>query len=81
MKYIEELLPGDSFVSDSHNYLLTSDFKKNGCRLSYDLKSGNPKWFEASDIVDTIQIYTMDEKNTIIPIKETQKNEYTTKNI
>jgi|688.fasta_scaffold04147_18 hypothetical protein len=74
MKYIEELLPGDSFVSDSHNYLLTSDFKKNGCRLSYDLKSGNPKWFEANSVVDLEPIYILDKDNTIIAIKEVMKD-------
>ena len=75
MKYIEELLPGDSFVSDSHNYLLTSDFKKNGCRLSYDLKSGNPKWFEANSVVDVEPIYRLDKGNgNIIAIKEVMKD-------
>ncbi len=80
MKYIEELNNGDIFAVDQHTFLLTSDFKKNGSKLAYSLKNGNPKWFEASDIVDAVQIYTMDEKNTIIPIKETQKHEHTTKN-
>jgi hypothetical protein len=74
MKYIEELSPGDSFFADNHNYLLTSDFKKNGCRLSYSLKSGNPKWFEANFVVDVEPIYILDKDNNIIAIKEIVKN-------
>jgi hypothetical protein len=81
MKYIEELNNGDAFVVDQQIFLLTSDFKKNGSKLAYSLKNGNPKWFEASHIVDAIQIYTMDETNTIIPIKETPKDDYSSQNI
>lgn len=74
MKYIEELSPGDSFISDNNNYLLTSDFKRNGSRLCYDLKSGNPKWFDANAVVDIEPIYILDKDNTIIAIKEVIKD-------
>ena len=39
MKYIEELNNGDSFELDNNFYVLTSDFKKSGDRLSYSLKT------------------------------------------
>lgn len=74
MKYIEELSSGDSFVFDNRNYLLTSDFKKNGSRLSYDLKSGSPKWFEANSVVNIEPIYILDKDNNIIAIKEVIKD-------
>lgn len=75
MKYIEELNNGDSFIYNDIKFLLTSDFKKDGSKLAYSLDNGNAKWFSPSDIVEKIQIYTMDESNTILPIKET-KNEH-----
>lgn len=80
MKYIEELSPGECFSFKDSYWIITIDFKNNGKRLCYNLESGNPSWFDADTIVDDIQIYTMDEKNVIIPIKETQKNA-TTKSI
>ena len=61
MKYIEELNQGDCFTLEKDIYLLTSDFKQNGNRLSYSLKSGNPKWIEANAIVDIESLYTLDK--------------------
>lgn len=74
MKYIEELSPGDSFLSDSDNYFITSDFKKSGARLCYNLKSGTPKWFEANAMVDLEPIYILDKDNNIVAIKEITKD-------
>lgn len=73
MKYIEELENGDSFSHKDRLYLLTSDYKKNGQRLSYDLKSGLPFWFNPQDMVDNTPIYKLDTNNNIIPIKPTPK--------
>lgn len=75
MKYVEELVPGDCFSLDNNYYLLTSDFKASGDRLSYSLDSGNPKWMKANDTVDILPIYRLDEENSIIAIKPTLKNE------
>lgn len=80
MKYIEELYAGQCFDHKDNYWITTIDFKSNGKRLCYNLKSGVPSWFDSDTIVDDIQIYTMDEKNIIIPIKETEKNA-TTKTI
>ena len=75
MKYIEELLVGSCFLYKNNYYILTADFKSNHQKLCYDLNSGFPKWIFGDTIVDHIQIYTMDEKNTIIPIKEIKKED------
>lgn len=73
MKYIEELSPGNCFFLNNKHFLLTIDFKSNNKKLCYSLEDGSPLWLDGDSIVDGVQIYTMDEKNTIIPIKETQK--------
>jgi|688.fasta_scaffold03665_23 hypothetical protein len=73
MKYVEELLAGNCFIYNNNYYLITVNFKSNNQRLCYNLDSGFPHWISGETIVDDIQIYTMDEKNTIIPIKENKK--------
>lgn len=75
MKYIEELAPGDCFTFNNNKYLLTSDFKSSGTRLSYSLNNGSPKWFEANTMVSQEPIYILDKNNNIIAIKQyTQEN-------
>lgn len=76
MNYVEELKNGDIFKLEDSIFILTSDFKKDGSRLTYSLKNGNAKWVSASCIVEKIQVYTMDFSNTIIPIKEIPKENY-----
>jgi hypothetical protein len=71
MKYIEELNPGDCFTFDSSLFILTSDFKKNGQKLSYSLCSGQPRWMNSQDIVESTSIYTLDENNNISPVQIT----------
>ena len=75
MKYIEELNSGDCFNYDNKSYLITSDFKKDNSKLCINLESGFPKWFLPEIIVKKIEIYTLDESNNIVPIKETKKDE------
>lgn len=70
MNYIEELNAGEVFVAkDNHIFLLTIDFKNNGQKLAYCLSDGNPRWFNANDIVQKTQLYQLDEQNNVIPIK------------
>jgi hypothetical protein len=69
MKYLEELKSGDCFVYKEQNFLLTSDFKRDGSRLCYSLVSGYPKWLSGQDIVEPLSIYSLDKDNNIIPIK------------
>ena len=75
MKYIEELFSGDCFKSENRLFIITSDFKKDNSKLCFDLESGFPKWFLPETIIDKIEIYTLDESNNILPIKETKKDE------
>ena len=76
MKYIEELASGDSFTYNNISYLITADFKSNGQKLAYSLIDGFAKWFDPSTIIEKINLYTLDEKNNILPIKEQKKEEY-----
>ncbi len=73
MKYIEELNNGDCFLYNGQIFLLTSDFKKNGHKLAYCLSSGLPQWFSGNDMITLNPVYTTDEENNIVPIKETPK--------
>jgi len=76
MKYIEELVGGDSFLYDNTHYVLTSDFKKDGKKLAYSLDSGFAKWFEPASIVEKTNLYILDNQNNILPIKEHKKENY-----
>lgn len=73
MKYLEEILQGDCFSYNHSFYIMTNDFKKNGDRLSIDLKTGYSKWLKPGEIVTLIDIFTIDKDNNIIAIKERQK--------
>jgi hypothetical protein len=77
MKYIEEIENGDCFEYKGSKFLLTSDFRKNGNRLGYNLTNGLPKWFDAQDIINVCQIYTLDCNNNLEPVKETKKSDVT----
>lgn len=69
MKYIEELNPGDSFSYENRQYLLSSDFKSEGSRLSVSIVDGNSRWFKGNEIVNVLPLFTLDKDNNIIPIK------------
>lgn len=75
MKYIEELSSGDCFEYESRKFLLTSDFRKNGCRLAYSLTDGFSSWMNSQTIVEVLPIYWLDKDNNITPIKESQQND------
>jgi hypothetical protein len=74
LKYVEEIFPGNCFLHNNNYFILTIDFKSNNKKLCYNLVNGSPVWLSGDTIVEDIQIYTMDDKNTIIPIKETPKH-------
>lgn len=76
MKYIEELHSGDCFIIDNKPYLLTTDFKSNGSKLSYCLENGSPRWVRNGDIVEIMPVYKLDKDNNIVPLKETKKDDY-----
>lgn len=75
MIYIEELEPGDVFVSEDTIYLLTCDFKSNNDRLCFCLSTGLPKWFGPSTIVSINPVYSLDNNNNIVPVKESKKHD------
>lgn len=75
MKYIEELAPGDCFEENNSLYLVTCDYKSRGDKLCFCLSTGLPKWFGASTIVRINPIYSLDENNNIVPVKETKKHD------
>ncbi len=80
--FIEELEFGDCFFIDSKYYVLGIDHRKDGKKLCVSLIDGSPRWFKGNNIVEKIQIYTMDKDNIIIPIKETKKDaDYKTQDI
>lgn len=69
MKTIAELIAGDSFYFIDDYFIVTSDFKMNGNKLCYSLKTGQPQWFETLKEVDNINLYFLDKENNITPIK------------
>jgi hypothetical protein len=79
MKYIEELTAGDTFESNGLIFLLTVDFKKSGDKLAYCLINGSPKWFSSQTIVEAIPVYSLDNENNPVAIK--QNVSYKTQNI
>lgn len=70
MKFLEELSTGDTFKILNEYFLLSTDFKKNGQRLCFNLKTGQSKWIEANSCVDITPVYTLDNNNNIVPMKE-----------
>lgn len=72
MKYIEELVAGDCFEFNNKKFLLTSDFRKNGQKLSYSLTDGFPFWINSQDVVDISPIYCLDSNNNIYPVKPSE---------
>lgn len=74
-KYIEELNAGDSFLFQDEYWICGTDFKNNGYRNALSLKTGSPRWLSPETIIDPIQIYILDNNGTIIPVKETKKDE------
>lgn len=69
MKYIEELKHGETFIVNNKIYLLTCDLKKDGKRLCYCISDGLPNWFASNETIKSIELYTLDENQNILPIK------------
>lgn len=69
INYIEELMPGESFLYNNEYYLVTSDFKSNS-KICYNLKNGFVRHFDNSTIISKVKLLTLDSENNIIAIKE-----------
>lgn len=85
MKYIEELNPGDLFISNlNQRFILTADFKtrdskKYHCAVS--LENGFLHWIPTDDIVDIADLYYRDKENNILLVKEYRNESIENKNI
>lgn len=73
MKYLEEIATGESFSFDQSNYIVSSDYKRNGDRMCVNLKTGFCKWLSANTVVDACPIYVLDENNNILAVRPTEK--------
>lgn len=74
MKYIEELEAGDAFIVNDQYFVLTMDFKKSGDKLAVCLSNGQAQWVKPNDMVNAIDLFTIDKNNLIIAIKERTKD-------
>ena len=79
MKMIEELSLGDCFDLQNQDYfVLTQNFRLRDKKKEYQvvsLKDGTFKWIKADSLVSRIGLYTSDDSNNIISIKE-YKDDY-----
>lgn len=75
MKYLEELNIGECFNSDNNNFIITTDFKKNGQRLCVNLSTGFTKWIDNDLMINSIDIFTFDKDNNIIAMRERKKED------
>lgn len=73
MDYIESLENGQCIAVSSGYYIVTSDYKTNGNRMCVSLKDGSIRWFDASLLVDAIDIFTFDKDTNIVAIKQREK--------
>lgn len=70
MKHIEELKPGQCFrIKDNEYYIITCDFDRYDKKYCINLLTGSNRWFNANDIIDEVDIYSLDQDNNIVPIK------------
>lgn len=74
MKYLEEITTGECFSLSGKYFILTMDFKKNGDKLAVCLSDGSSKWVKSNDMIDPIDIFTLDKDNNIIAMKERIKD-------
>lgn len=74
MNYIEELINGDTFIYKEDKFIATTDFKKNGSRLCINLVDGSQRWLSASEIINKVPVYYIDNDNNIIALKKDSEN-------
>jgi hypothetical protein len=74
MKYLEEISTGECFTLAGKYFILTADFKRNGDRLAVCLSDGLSKWIKSNDMIDPIDIFTLDKDNNIIAMRERIKD-------
>lgn len=75
MNYIEELKFGDAFKYNGNHYVLSCDKKNNGSSFCLNLRTGMPIWLSPSEIVESCQLFFIDDNNHFIALKETKKDD------
>jgi translation elongation factor EF-1alpha len=73
-KYLEELNSGECFELDNTIYLITSDFRKSGDRMTVDTKTGNIRWFSGDTIIEQVDLYMLSSENNFTPLNPRQKD-------
>jgi lipopolysaccharide export system protein LptA len=73
-KYVEELNSGEFFELDNNIYLITSDFKKSGDRMTVDTKTGNIRWFSGDNIIEQVDLYMLSSENNFTPLNPRLKD-------
>ena len=71
MKYLEELIPGNSFRENDELYLLSTDFKfKDNKKYFFclNMKTGFPKWISASTVVNNEPLFFIDNEQNVVAI-------------
>lgn len=74
MKYLEEIDSGNCFIYNGSYFIVTTDFKKNGDKLVVCLSNGQSHWMKPNNMVNVIDVFTIDKDNNIIAIKERSKD-------
>lgn len=74
MKYLEEISTGECFTLAGKYFILTADFKRNGDKLAVCLSDGLSKWVKSNDMINSVDIFTLDKDNNIIAMKERIKD-------
>jgi hypothetical protein len=69
MKYIEEISFGDIFELNKEIFILTKDFDNKRRSLCVSLNSGQLRWLPSNTIVETVNLYRLDNENNIYNIK------------
>jgi hypothetical protein len=69
MKYIEEISFGDIFELNKEIFVLTTDFDNKGKALCISIDNGQPRWLPSNTIIETVNLYRLDNENNIYNIK------------
>lgn len=77
MKHIEEIESGECFKYKNHNYIATFDYNNNNKRLCVELSNGTLRWLDQNYLVDSQQIYFLDQDNNIVSIRKSNDKKNT----
>lgn len=72
---ISKLLFGSTFLFNNEMYILSQDCNRKNQRNCISLNNGSSKWIDEQTEVAPAPVYTLDDKNNFIPLKEDGKYE------